>query len=101
MRSLDIFLKAFEKTYKRSKSLFIPKWTSIQDAKFPAYTKFTLEVYEMVEGVPIQKFTVQVTENMSASNVMSKDEREKRLKETMTQKVIEEMLRYYMYGNEV
>lgn len=101
MRSLDIFLKAFEKTYKRSKSLFIPKWASIQDAKFPAYTKFTLEVYEMVEGVPIQKFTVQVTENMSASNVMSKDEREKRLKETMTQKVIEEMLRYYMYGNEV
>lgn len=100
MKSLNIFLKAFERTYKKGKSIFVPKWTAIQDARFPAYTKFTLEVCELAGGVLIQKFTVQMTENMSVSST-PKDEIEEKIKETMTQRIIEEMLRYYMYGNVV
>lgn len=79
--------------------MFIPKWTSVQDTKFPAYTKYTLEVCELIEGVLIQKFTVQITKNTTATSSISKKEIEESTKKTMVLRIMEDMLKYYMYGN--
>ena len=98
--SLNTFLKALEKS-RDSKSIFVPKWVSMEDIKFPAYTKFVLEVTEIMDDIIIHKFTVQKTENLSANTYMSKEEAGNAIKEFMVQNVIEQMLRYYLYGRAV
>ena len=100
MIDIDVFLNAFSSVLKeKNKDIrFISRWASIKDEKFPAYTKFTLEVNEMKEGVITNKFTVQRTENLSDTLYCIKEQLEETVKDKMVEEVIRMMLKYYMYG---
>lgn len=98
MKSIDLFLKALEKTYKERKITFVPRWHNVRDDKFPAFTKFNLEVVEIVEGKINMRFNVQRIENLSLTTYIPKEEIKKNAEDTLTQQMIEMILKYYMYG---
>jgi hypothetical protein len=101
MTSIDLFLKSLSSLLnEKNKNVdFIPRWTSIKDEKFPAYTKFTLEINELINFKVTYKFRVQSVEN--TSNCIDTENYIDCIKEKMTVSMIKLMLRYYMYGESV
>ena len=96
--TIDIFLKSLEKAHKENMLHFVSRWESIRNEKFPAYTKFTLEVVELNKGVSTQRFIVQRTQNMTEFHNVLKEEAIKIIKDNITEEMITIMLKYYMYG---
>lgn len=101
MKSLDIFLRALEHTYKERNIILIPRWYSVRDEKFPAYMTYSVEVIELCSGEKTQRFMVQHKENMSENSYITKEEKESVIKENLTKEIMCVMLKYYMYGNTV
>lgn len=100
MINIDLFLGALVKVLgeKGKKVALIPRWESIKDRKFPAYTRFTLEVCELTGMTITNRFMVQKTQNLSEITAYNAEEI---IKEDMVSEMIRIMLKYYMYGESV
>ena len=101
MANIDTFLTALKKVCKKKGISFIPRWASVKDEKFPAYTKFSLEVSELTGSEITQRFFIQKVENLSDALYCIKDHAKEVIKESMIEEMIEIMLKYYMYGDVV
>jgi hypothetical protein len=101
MINIDLFLEALVKILgeKGKKIALIPRWESVKDKKFPAYTRFTLEVSELTGVIVTNRFMVQKTQNLS--EMVAYINAEKVIKEDMVSEMIRIMLKYYMYGESV
>jgi len=98
MINIDLFLEALVKVLgeKGKKVALIPRWESVRDKKFPAYTRFTLEVNELTGVTVTNRFMVQKTQNLS--EMVAYINAEEAIKEDMVSEMIRIMLKYYMYG---
>ena len=86
MKSLDIFLRAFENVLGLKPSSFVPVTSNITDKKFPAIKHYTIEVHCPEENKLISK----VEENFNSSEMSVMD-----IEDKVIQKTIENMLKYY------
>lgn len=100
MINIDLFLEALVKVLreKGKEVALIPRWESVKDKKFPAYTKFTLEVSELSGLTVTNRFMVHKTQNLSELIYINA---EQVIKEDMVSEMIRIILKYYMYGESV
>lgn len=100
MNDIDLFLKALTSALKQENIHFVPRWNKVRDSQFPAYTTFSLEVVVLKGLEKIHIFSVKRTEN-TASNYLNKEYVEQLINNGLMQQIMEDMLKYYLYGDAV